>query len=71
MTQNQIDRAVASRTGETIAEIKRLGFSLADPSEVDYDPEPFDVPPQMIDWDLYELQRNVALVEQPPRRFAA
>lgn len=68
MTQNQLDRAVASRTGESVQEIKRLGFSLADPSDVNFDPEPYDAPPQTIDWDLYELERNVALVEQPPRR---
>jgi hypothetical protein len=38
------------------------GFSQADPESVDFDPEPSDVPPQVIDWDEY--YRTSA-----PRRF--
>ncbi len=51
MTQSEIDRAVAARTGETVSEIRRLGFGIADPSWVEYDPEPNSRPPLVIDWD--------------------
>jgi hypothetical protein len=72
MTQNQLDRLVADATGEDLREIQRLGFSLADPIDVEFDPEPDELSPQMIDWDEVDLRRNVAVVEQPPiRRFAA
>ena len=50
MTQNHIDSAVARATGESLATIRRRGFSLADPEQVDHDPEPCALP-QTIDWD--------------------
>ncbi len=72
MTQNQIDCLVANLTGEDLGEIRRLGFSLADPIDVEFDPEPNERSPQMVDWDGIDLCRNVAVVDQPPsRRFAA
>ena len=49
MTQLEIDSAVASATGETVAAIRHLGFSIPDPLEVDYDPEPRR--PLVLDWD--------------------
>ena len=70
MTQNQIDCLVAEATGEDLREIQRHGFTMADPDIVNFDPEPY-LPPQIIDWDEVELGRNVALVDQPSRRFAA
>ena len=71
MTQNQIDCLVAEATGEDLGEIQRLGFNLADPIDVEFDPEPY-LPPQIIDWDEVDLGRNVAVVDKPPsRRFAA
>ena len=33
MKQADIDRAVASATGETVSTVKRLGFLLADPTD--------------------------------------
>ena len=42
MTQSQLDCAVALATGEDPETISRLGFSLADPHMVQYDPEPCD-----------------------------
>jgi len=51
MTQIEIDRAVAARTGESLSEIRRLGFGIADPSLAEYDPEPSSRPPLVIDWD--------------------
>ena len=40
MTQHEIDQAVASATGETLAEIQQRGFCIADQLEVKFDPEP-------------------------------
>lgn len=57
MTQQQLDREVAKATGETVCQIRQRGFSIADPAEVAFDPEPYDQPPQMVDWDEVERQR--------------
>jgi hypothetical protein len=51
MRQNELDLAVAKVTGESICEIARMGFSLANPVVVDFDPEPAVRPPLIIDWD--------------------
>ena len=64
MTQTQLEQMVARATGEDIRAIRQRGFSVADPFEVDFDPEPDNLPPQMIDWDELELQRNLAVVSQ-------
>ena len=64
MTQREIDRQVARATGESVAEIRHLGFGEADPLEVDYDPEPSCPLPQLLDWDQVQRDRNVAIVEQ-------
>jgi hypothetical protein len=64
MTQNQLNQRVADATGEDIADIQQRGFSLADPLEVTFDPEPCDLPPQVVDWDEVDLQHNVAIVPQ-------
>ena len=70
MTQNQIDCLVAESTGEDLGEIQRRGFNLADPIDVEFDPEPDELSAQMVDWDAVDLCRNVA-VQPPSRRFAA
>jgi hypothetical protein len=49
MSQREIDEAVAKATGESRAEIRNLGFSIADPLEVAFDPEPRR--PLVLDWD--------------------
>jgi len=64
MTQNQLNQRVAKATGEDIGDIRQRGFSLADPLEVHFDPEPCDLPPQVVDWDEVDLQHNVAVVPQ-------
>lgn len=51
MTQLEIDRAVARKTGESITEIRHLGFGIADPLGIRYDPELDDRPPFVLDWD--------------------
>ncbi|MCA9124972.1 MAG: hypothetical protein KDB11_32570 [Planctomycetales bacterium] len=60
MTQSQLDRQIARATGEDLREIQRRGFSLADPAETNFDPEPDCLPPQIIDWDDLESQRYEA-----------
>jgi hypothetical protein len=49
MSQQEIDEAVASVTGEKVGVIKSRGFSIADPFDVAFDPEPRG--PMMLDWD--------------------
>ena len=57
MTQSQIDDSVSRATGEPLREIRRRGFSLADPVEVQFDPEPCQRAPQIVDWDQLAAQR--------------
>ena len=57
MTQRQLNYAVAAATGESLREIRRRGFSPADPLDLDFDPEPDDALPQTVDWDALELHR--------------
>ncbi|QDU09627.1 hypothetical protein [Gimesia aquarii] len=65
MTQTQLEQQVAGATGEDLREVQSRGFSLADPTIVNFDPEPCNLPPQILDWDQVDLERNVALINQP------
>jgi hypothetical protein len=67
MTQYEVDCAVADVTGETLSDVRRMGFSIADPSEVNFDPEPDDLLPQAIDWDVVDLERNSPVIHQMHR----
>ena len=49
MGQYEIDQAVASVTGEKLGLIRNMGFGIADPFDVAYDPEPRG--PLVLDWD--------------------
>jgi hypothetical protein len=49
MTQSELNRQVASATGESLAEIQHLGFGLADSLDTAFDPEPRR--PLVYDWD--------------------
>ncbi len=60
MSQQELDSAVAEATGESLRTIRRRGFSIIDPSEDDYDPEPNILPFQMVDWDQLENDRRAA-----------
>lgn len=51
MQQNDINRAVAHATGESVSRIKRIGFLLADPEAEFLDPDDELCGPQVIDWD--------------------
>jgi hypothetical protein len=57
MTQRELNRAVAVATGEDLREIRRRGFSFADPINADFDPEPNCIRPQAVDWDRLEVER--------------
>lgn len=65
MTQTQLEQQVARATGEDLREVQSRGFSLADPATVNFDPEPSNLPPQILDWDQADLERNVAFINQP------
>ena len=56
MNASRIDRAVSRATDESVREISRRGFSLADLIEVDDDSES-EVSPQVMDWDEPERRR--------------
>ena len=55
MTQNELNRAVAHATGETVSEISSRGFS---PLPVD----PYDSGHESIDWDWLDQSRSVAVL---------
>jgi len=66
MTQTELDRAVANVTGESPRTVSRLGFTIADPDIVDFDPEPDDTPPQYLDWEqMHEEQSRSARGDIP------
>ena len=62
MTQNDLNRAVARQTGETVGTISRRGFGQLSPLS----PEP-DAEDLILDWDHIHASRNVALFPQPGR----
>jgi len=71
MTQNQVHRAVAKATGESVGTIRQMGFSVADPGHVRFDSEPpdiQDIEERIIDWDWHDRCRNVPIVPQRSRR---
>lgn len=55
MNQNDLNRAVARATGETVSTIKRIGFLIADPSRPIADPDTHDLGGRVIDWDDFDL----------------
>ncbi len=76
MTQCQLNRAVAKVTGESVGTIGQMGFSVADPEQVCFDPEPSEsgdvreIEDRILDWDWYDRRRNVPMVPQRSRRAA-
>ncbi len=57
MSPTRLDEAVARATGESLHEVRRRGFSIADPVDVDYDVESMDRPPRIVDWDRLDHER--------------
>lgn len=70
MTHAHLQRTVARVTGESLATIRRMGFSIADPVEVDHDPEPIAAP-RIIDWDADDSFRATVFFNRMSRRRAA
>ena len=58
MTQSELNRAVAAVTGESPPHRLPVGFTIADPDVVDFDPEPDDTPPQYLDWEQMEEEQS-------------
>jgi hypothetical protein len=67
MTQSLLNRAVARATGESVATIRRMGFNLVSPVEVDDDlnnrPRP-----QTANWDQLDTERTGFLPQRARNR---
>lgn len=63
MKQSLLERAVARATGEAISTIRRMGFSLFDPTAADND---FDAlpTPQTVNWDRLDASRPAYLPQR-------
>ena len=64
MTQRELNRAISRVTGETVSEIASIGFVPLTVFPHERDPEDM-----IVDWDQFDLERNVAIVEQPQFSF--
>ncbi len=71
MRQQRINQMVARATGEDLREIRRMGFTIADPTEVGFDPEPRQRRFRTIDWDAVERERGQAICLNRPRKRLA
>jgi hypothetical protein len=58
MTAAQIHQAVSRATGESVREIRRLGFSLANSLDLEQDSESDHRLPLVIDWDEQQAIRS-------------
>lgn len=58
MTQRDLDTAVSVAAGESPSVIRRRGFRFADPLDVNFDPEPDDVPPQWLEWQQMQEEQH-------------
>lgn len=54
MSQAELDREVAIKTGESVQTIAQHGFTLLTPTPYELEPEP---PPLTVDWDDLQQQR--------------
>ena len=70
MTQAKLNRAVARATGESLGTIRRYGFTVADPSQVEFDPEPCQGM-SIVDWDALDANRPALLPNRSARRHMA
>jgi hypothetical protein len=59
MTRKQLEQAVADRTGESLREIRRRGFSILRPDDLDPEPEIYAFP-NVVDWDAVDRDRQRA-----------
>ena len=71
MTQARLNLSVARATGESLRTIRNHGFSIADPANVNFDPEPYATP-AVVDWDERDANRLTILPNRStPRCIAA
>jgi hypothetical protein len=66
MNDNDLARAVARATGESVRTVKRLGFMLV-PEPTDYE-QPEALNAKVIDWDALQLTRQTGLPKRRMRR---
>ena len=59
MTQSYIDQLVAAATGDELREIRRLGFSLVSPTDVELEDDAAMWSPEMVDWDEVDRHRRI------------
>ena len=66
MNQNKLDREIARATGESLSTIRSLGFSVADPDNVSFDPEPEQLRcrPRILNWDRLDAKRGSYLPQR-------
>ena len=64
MHQNELNRAVARATGESVRTIAQMGFSPLTPL-------PIDQKPLVVNWDELEAQRVGVLPKQRRRELVA
>ena len=60
MSQRELNREIAKKTGETVSIIAALGF-------VPLTGQPYEREPLAIDWDELDAERNVAVFPQRSR----
>ena len=60
MTQNELNRAVARATGESVAVISSMGF-------VPLTSVPYECEPKVVDWDQLDQSRRVSLQSRRKR----
>ena len=60
MTQAELNREIAKKTGETVSTIAAFGF-------VPLTGQPYEREPLTIDWDELDADRNVAVMPQRTR----
>ena len=71
MNQRTINRLVSKATGENMREVRRMGFSIADPYRVQYDPDSRAKRGRMIDWDDIQNHPKGAInLQRPWKRLA-
>jgi len=69
MNDNDLNRAVARATGESVRTVKRLGFMLVpEPTDLEQ-PEALNV--QVIDWDALQQTSRPHLPKRRKRRATA
>ena len=55
MNQNELNRAVARATGESVSAVKRIGFMIMDPTQPVEDPTDPVHGGRVIDWDDFQV----------------